>query len=40
MTILSRAGTSSVLELCIGDLQPVFPLENYYLYIENKMERN
>jgi len=33
MTLFSRAGTSSVLEFCIGDLRPVFPIENYYLYI-------
>jgi len=36
MTLFSRACTSSVLELCIGDLRLVFPMENYYLYIENK----
>ena len=36
MTLFSRAGTSSVLEFSIGDLRPVFPMENYYLYIGNK----
>jgi len=36
MTLFSRVGTLSVLELCIGDLRHVFPMENYYLYIENK----
>jgi len=35
MTLFSRADTSSVLEFCIGDLRPVFPMENSYLYIEN-----
>ena len=35
MTLFSCAGTSSVLEFCIGDLRPVFPMENYILYIEN-----
>jgi len=38
MTIFSRACTLSVLEFCIGDLRPVFPMENYYLYIGNKWE--
>jgi len=33
MTLLSRVGTSSVLEFCIGDLRSVFLVENYYLYI-------
>ena len=36
MTLFSHAGTSSVLEFCIGDLRPVFPMQNYYLYIGNK----
>jgi len=36
MTLFSRAGTSTVLEFCIGDLRPVFPMENSYLYIGNK----
>jgi hypothetical protein len=36
MTLFSRAGTLSILEFCIGDLRPVFHMENYYLYIENK----
>jgi len=35
MTLFSRAGTSSVLEFYIGNLRPVFPMENYYLYIGN-----
>jgi len=35
MTLFSRVSTSSVLEFCIGDLRPVFPMENYYLYIGN-----
>jgi len=34
MTLLSGVDTSSVLEFCIGDLRLVFPMENYYLYIE------
>jgi hypothetical protein len=38
MTLFSRAGTSSVLEFCIGDLRHVFPMENSYLYIENNWE--
>ena len=34
-TIFSCAGTSSVLEFSIGEMRPVFPIENYYLYIGN-----
>jgi len=33
MTLFSRAGTSSVLEFCIGDFRPDVPMKNYYLYI-------
>ena len=40
MTLFSRVGTLSVLEFCIGNLRPIFPMENYYLYIENNLERN
>jgi len=40
MTLFSHKGTSSVLELCIGDLRLVFPMENSYLYKENNLERN
>jgi len=36
VTLFSRVSTLSVLELCIGYLWPVFPMKNYYLYIENK----
>ena len=36
MTLFSHVGTSSVLEFCIGDLRPVYPRENHYLYIGNK----
>jgi len=40
MTLLSCSGISSVLECCIGDLGPVFHMENSYLYKENNLERN
>ena len=40
MTLFSRAGTLSVLEFCIGDLRPVFPMGNSYLYKENNLEIN
>jgi len=39
MTLFSRVGTSSVVELCVGDLRPVFPVENYYLYIMKQLEK-
>ena len=38
MTLFSRAGTSSALEFCIGDMRSVFPMENSYLYIENNLK--
>jgi len=40
MTLFSRIGALSVLEFGIGDSLPVFPMENYYLYIRNNLERN
>ena len=30
LTLFSRVDTLSVLELCIGDLRPVFRMENYF----------
>jgi len=36
MTLFSCAGNSSVLEFYIGDLRPVFPMEDSYLFKENK----